>query len=323
MTSLFEKLYSEGKISEVSLTKIKAAESQKVISVHWDLKTLLYLGVLVTTSGLGILVYKNIDSIGHEAVIAFLALVSFGCYAYCCWKKTPFSWDKTASPSTIFDYILLLSCICFVILIGYWQFQFHIFGNRYGLETFIPMLVLFFTAYFFDHLGILSLAITNLAAWVGVVVTPSKILKENDFNSSSLIYAGSMLAILLVLLSTYSSTKKIKAHFAFTYANFGMHIGYISMLAGLFHFENSYLLWLFPLCGAGFYFYREAIRQQSFYTVLVISIYSYIAMNYIVTRLFFWKMGEQGFYFLCLYFMASATGMILLLIRMNKKLKAS
>ena len=52
------------------------------------------------------------------------------------------------------------------------------------------MVVLFFCAYFFDHIGILSLAITNLAAWVGIVVTPAEILKSNDFNSVTIIYTG-------------------------------------------------------------------------------------------------------------------------------------
>ncbi|HEX4850459.1 MAG TPA: DUF2157 domain-containing protein [Puia sp.] len=322
MTSLFEKLHNEGKISDISLTRIRLAEKQRIISVHWELKTILYLGVLVTTSGLSILVYKNIDSIGHDVIISFLGVLSVGCYLYC-WKyKLPFSWLKVASPNSYFDYILLLSCLSFITFIGYWQFQYRIFGDRYGLETFIPMVFLFFTAYFFDHLGILSLAITNLAAWAGVVVTPSKILQENDYNSSTIIFTGFLLAILFILLSKYSTTKKIKPHFAFTYFNFGLHIGYISMLAGLFSFNNLHLLWVIPLSGAGYFFYKESIRNKSFYTLLVFTLYSYIALSYVVINYLFWNMYVAGFYFTSLYFMVSATALIVFFVRMNKKLKA-
>ena len=45
------------------------------------------------------------------------------------------------------------------------------------------MVVLFFTAYYFDHIGVLSMAIVNLAAWLGLAVTPMEILRENDFSN--------------------------------------------------------------------------------------------------------------------------------------------
>jgi len=323
MSSFFDNLYDEGKISESSINRIRNGEMQKVLSVHWDLRTLLYIGVLLTTSGLGILVYKNIDSIGHAAIIASLALISIAGYLYCWWKKVPFSWNRIKSPGSLFDYVLLLSCLCFVIFIGYWQYQYHIFGERYGLETFIPMIFLFFSAYYFDHLGILSLAITNLAAWAGVVVTPTRILKENDFNNTTLIYTGLCLGILFVLMGKYSLMKKIKPHFAFTYTNFGLHIGFISLLAAMFHFDNSYMLWLLPLLGAGYLSYREAMREHSFYYLLMLTLYSYIGISYVFVTLLIRDLLDSGFYFLCLYFIGSATAMILFLIRMNKKIKAA
>jgi hypothetical protein len=66
------------------------------------------------------------------------------------------------------DYILLLGCLLLLILIAYLQFQYNVFGNRYGLATFIPMVLLFISAYYFDHIGVLTMAITNLAAWAGI-----------------------------------------------------------------------------------------------------------------------------------------------------------
>src|ERR1700759_1276870 len=138
----FEKLRNEGLISEESFLKIQSASSKKSLSVHWELRTILYLGVLMLTSGLGILVYKNIDTIGHEAVLIFIALLSLSGFFYCFKKKYPFSIHKVEPPDSFFDYALLLACLCFIIFIGYWQYQYNIFGDRFGLVTFIPMLVL-------------------------------------------------------------------------------------------------------------------------------------------------------------------------------------
>jgi hypothetical protein len=104
--------------------------------------------------------------------------------------------------------------------IGYLQYQYNVFGNRLGLAVFTPMVILFFAAYYFDHLGVLSIAITNLAAWLGITVTPAEILKDNNFNDARLIYTGIVLGAGLDVFSIVTKRKKIKEHFAFTYKNF-------------------------------------------------------------------------------------------------------
>ena len=178
---LFEQLHAGGHVSDASLQKIKAVQSNKLFSVHWEFKAMLYLGVLLLSGGLSILVYKNIDTIGHQVILFVIAAVCAGSFFYCFKKKLPYSNSKVLSPDSFFDYILLLGCLTFITFVGYLQFQYNVFGNRYGLATFIPMLVLFFTAYYFDHLGVHSMAITTLAAWAGIAVTPARILQKNDF----------------------------------------------------------------------------------------------------------------------------------------------
>jgi hypothetical protein len=185
------------------------------------------------------------------------------------------------------------------------------------------MLVLFFTAYFFDHLGILTLAITNLAAWAGIAVTPVQILKENNFNSGTIIITAIVLGIGLIATAMVSRLRDIKPHFAFTYTNFGIHLLFIAALAGMFEFENIYLLCFSLLVAIAFYFYKEAIRSKSFYLLLVLTIYGYIGLSYVVLRLIFdaAKGDMAGEYLAFLYFIGSAVGLILFLIRMNKKIK--
>ena len=323
-TIIFEKLYAQDAISLASLKKIKEQEGKQLVSVHWELKTLLYLGVLLLSTGLGIVVYKNIDSIGHQAILAFIAIISAGCFYYCVKTKTPFLREKAVTPNAFFDYSLLMGCLTFITFIGYLQFQYQVFGYRYGLASFIPMLVLFFSAYYFDHLGVLSMAITNLAAWAGLAITPASILKENDFSSTTIILTGLLLGVVLIVAGIVSKRRNFKRHFEFTYTNFGANLLFISCLAALLTFDGIYLLWFLLLAGISYFFYLKSFAEKSFYYLLLMSVYLYIGLSYVVIRLlFFTAHGEIGsVYISLLYFIGSAIGMIVFLMRMNKKIKS-
>ena len=322
-SDVFNYLEKEGLISPFSFEKIKDAESKKLFSLHWEIKTLLYLGILLLTGGLGILVYKNIDSLGHQVVLLFIASVCACCFFYAFKQKLPFSASRVNAPNGFFDYILLLGCLTFITFLAYFQYQYNIFGNLYGLGVFIPMLVLFFCAYYFDHLGILSLAITNLAAWVGITVTPVRILEENEFGSNRIIFTGMLLGIFLISAGIASCRKNFKQHFDFTYTNFGMHILFISVLAAMFQFYATYILWFLFLAGIVYYFYTTAFKERSFYKLLISTLYGYIGVTYIIVNLLSYiETFDMGAVYLgFIYFIASGFGLILFLIRTNKKLK--
>jgi len=69
-----------------------------------------------------------------------------------------------------------------------------------------------------------------------------------------------------------------------------------------------------------YYFYRQAIAMSSFYFMLMLTLYAYVGISYVVTRLLrFDNIGTT--YFIFMYFIASGVYVILFLIRMNKKLK--
>ena len=323
--SFFEQWQKDGLVSEETVLRIRAHEKEKLFSLHWELKTLLYLGVLLLSSGLGILIYKNLDSLGHQVISILISILSLGCFWYCYRVNQPFSLKRVASPNSFFDYILLLACLSMLTLVAYLQYQYQVFGTRYGLATFIPMLILFFCAYYFDSITILSLAIVNLCAWAGIAVTPARILRENDFNNETLIITGVLLGILLLCAAHFSKIKLIKDHFAFTYSNFGTNLIFISCLAGLFHFDAIYLLWFLALAGLCIYFYLKAVREKSFYYLMLACLYGFIGTGYVVIDLIFSKarMEINGGYLVCFYFIAASAALIVFLVRMNKKLKSA
>jgi hypothetical protein len=315
---ILEQLHREGLLPDASFNKIRIDEGTRLFSIHWEVKTLLYIGVLLLTGGIGILIYKNIETIGHTVILALIGAVCAGCFVYCERKKLPFSFNKVPAPNAYFDYILLLGCLTLLTFITYLQVQYTAFGESYGLATFIPMVILFVCSYYFDHVGVLSLAITNLAAWMGVAVTPLKIFKANNFEDAQIIFAGLLLGTVLVLLAHLSKTRKLKEHFSFTYLNFGMNVSFVSCLAGMFYFEDTYFLWFVPLAILAFYFYRQAVKLSSFYFMLMVVLYSYVGVGYGVIRLI-----SEVWILVLMYFMGSAILSVILLINLNQKLKAN
>ncbi len=311
-------LLAKGLITPENQTRIQMYETQKPFSLHWELKTLLYLGVILLNLGLGWLIYENIDSIGHGVIIAAIATVCIGCFAYSFRKRGVFSWNQVESPSPYYDYLLLLGCLTFVILEGYLQYQYAIFGSRYGLATFIPMGFFFFVAYYFDHRGALSLAITALASWLGLAVTPADILDRNDFSDSGLVWAGVLLGAILAAMAFGSEKKNLKAHFAFTYLNFGVHILFIASLAGLMALEQ--IIFIPVVIAAIGFFVWYARTESSFYFLIVALIYGYIALTYLVFQLdVSWDGG--AIYFYNFYFLVSCGAIIYFLLKYKKILR--
>ncbi|MCY7420844.1 MAG: DUF2157 domain-containing protein [Chitinophagaceae bacterium] len=320
---LFKKIHQDGLVDATTLENIEAHEKNTPVSVYWDLLTLLYAGIFLLTTGVGIIIYKNIDSIGQTTITLTLAVACVACFYYSLQKAPGFSRQQVQSPNVLFDYIVLSGCLLLLILLGYLQFQYGLFGNRWGMATFIPMVLLFAAAYYFDHIGILSMAITNLAACIGISITPLRLLQNNDFNSHSLIYSGVALGVLLIVAGILSVHQNFKKHFGFTYKNFGYHLFFVSSIAALVVFNSIYLVLFLFLCGAGFYLYTQALKDKSFYLLVMTTLYMYAAITYVVIKnlVSFDRQGDAGIYLILMYLIGSAIGLVLFIMKNNKKIK--
>lgn len=321
----FRRHFEAGLIAEESLKKVTLAETNRHFSVHWELRTLLYLGVVLLTTGLGILIYQHIDTIGHEAIITAIALGCAACFYYAVKRKPAFAWGKVQSLDTFYDYIVLLGCTLLVTLVGYLQFRYTLFGTHYGLALFIPMAALFVCAYTFDHLGILSMAITGLGAWVGVALTPLDILRNNAFDDPVFLLKAIALAVLLVLLGMVSSKKQWKPHFAFTYEHFGIHLFFIATYAEMITERPGHYAWFLLLAAGAGYVYWLAMRNRSFYFLTLMVLYSYLAVSTFIIQVWdeYVPKGDWTgiLALLFMYFIVTAILLILLLVRWHKKLK--
>ncbi len=317
---ILRELLQQELITHEDAEKIALFESKKPFSLHWELKTLLYLGVILLNIGLGFLIYENIDSIGHVALITLIGAVSAGCFWYSVRHRGPFSKGEVVSPTPFYDYILLLGCLTFLIMEGYWQYQYQIFGTRYGMATLIPMLLFFGLAYWLDNRGVLSLGITALASWLGVTVTPQDLLRQNDFNSETIVATGVFLGVLMATAAFLSERQDFKKHFSLTYLNFGVHIGMISCLAGMMSPGQAWAYFPIFVVAVAFYLWYARTRS-SFYFLTVTVLYGYIGATYMLFRLLDSMSGEFMVYLYLFYFMASCAGIIIFLINYKRFFK--
>ncbi len=315
---ILRNLLQQEVLTPESAEKIALFESKKPFSLHWELKTLLYLGVLLLNIGLGFLIYENIDTIGHAVIIVLIGAVSTACFWYAIRHRQPFTKGETKSPTPYYDYILLLGCLTFLIMEGYWQYQYTIFGTRYGLATFIPMVLFFGLAYWLDNRGVLSLGITALATWLGITVTPQYLLTQNDFNSAPIVHTGVFLGLLLTAIPFLSERQGLKKHFSLTYLNFGVHILMISTLAGMMALGQT-LLYFLLLCAAVGFFLWYARTRHSLYFLTMAVLYGYIGFTYMLIQLTESFNFDELFYLF--YFTLSCAGVIVFLVNYKRFLK--
>lgn len=292
--------------------------SRKLVSVFYELRIILYLGIMLFTTGVGILIYKNIGDIGHLVVITILFLLTAACFYFAFSKAEPYSNWKIRTSLPYYDYIVLLACLLFISVLSYLQFQYELFDNGMGTLTLVTSLFFFYAAYRFDHLGVLSLAITALASFWSISVSPQKWYTGEFLDSDSLYRTAIFFGLGLCISALILDKVGIKKHFTFTYLNFGGLVYLIGCLSGLFIDYDHYgvfLVALFAGCAAAAYY---AHIRKSFMFVLYAFVFGYIGLTYFLADV---VLDDAGIWFF--YLMGSCGGFIYMIIRFKSYFKRS
>ncbi len=308
-----EELYRKGFISEAQFKQIDPVVSGKIVSVFYELRTLLYLGILLFTTGVGILIYENIGALGHIISIGLLCITAGACFWYVFAKGGSFSVAQVKTPTPYFDYIVLLGSLLFISVQGYIQFQYQIFNDHLGWNTLITSAFFFFIAYRFDNTGILSLAITALASFWSISVSPQKwysndFLETANLHITAIIFGSSLGGIAMLL-----NMKGIKKHFTFTYINFCILIFFVGCTVGLFDsaIYGIYVLLIYAGCAFALFYAKQ---ERSFLFLLYAFVFAYIATTYFVVDWLLAEVPELIFY----YSMLSCGGFVYFIISYKK-----
>jgi len=214
-----------------------------LVSVRFEIRTLLYVGVLLLTSGVGVLVALHQEEIGPLAIAAGIALAAAGSLIWVARRAAPFSWGEVPSPSVAFDYVLLLGLLLVAADLAYVEVQFTVLGPRWAYHLLIVGVLYLLAAYRWDSRTALGLAVATLAAWRGLSVSlvPAMIGPgvAADLRASAIalgaLYVGA--AVLSVRLAR-------KPHFEEVFASTGLLLLLGGLLSGVLDDRQAWSAWL-------------------------------------------------------------------------------
>ena len=104
-------LFASGHLLEGQHAALSDIYLKKRFSLYYELRTILYLGVLLFTSGIALLVYQNIDTLGHQVIIALLVSMMAGCFWYVKKNQLPYTHAESQNLGALYDYVLLLGAL--------------------------------------------------------------------------------------------------------------------------------------------------------------------------------------------------------------------
>lgn len=316
-----QKLLDRGLLNKEQESKIRDYFSLDFFSLRNELLFLMYLSVLLFTSGVGILIYKNIDTIGHSIILLLMLALTVVCYVFSFKNSKGFSKHDIDFENPIYNYLVLLAVILSCSFMGYLQFQYQIFGTYFEISIFISAFIALASAYYFNNKSALSIGITALAMSLGISLSPRNLINNEIYWNERLSYYGLLLGVILVLWSIYSKKIDLKKHFDLVLMTFALHLISICCISGLIH--DFWILFVFFLAGSSYYFYNKSFELQAISVYIFTLLYGYIGLNIIIGRLLdygnFEDFWELLIIILPVYFITSIVLFVKAIRNFNKK----
>ncbi|HEX5002538.1 MAG TPA: hypothetical protein VFW78_08570 [Bacteroidia bacterium] len=281
MGNINKALFDRNAISESQFNFLESIRTEKLISVYYELRFLLYTGILLFTGGVSYLAYEHFGNIAHVcAMVAIAAGIVIG-FRFIGKFAKPYSNRQVTVDQPYFDYILLLVALLIISLFVYFQVYFDLVTLLVRWTSLVSAAILFTMAYRYDNRALLSMGITAFAATVGISLTPVDWVQGDWNRSVDLNLVCIILGLVFLLAGHLSATKFIKPHFRFTYVNFGLLLFYFGSLSGMFDsgFQEVYELIL--LISAALISF-QTWRLKEFLFFLYSNIAGYIAITYFV-----------------------------------------
>jgi hypothetical protein len=217
-----------------------------LVSVRLEIRVLLYVGVLLLTSGVGLLVVERHRDIGPLAIAGSVTLAAAACLVWVARQAPPFSWEAVPSPSVAFDYVLLLGLLLLASDLAYVEAQFTLLGPSWTHHLLVVGVVYLLAAYRWDSQTVLGLALTTLAAWRGVSVSlVSGSLGTGDVGE--LRPNALALGALYVAAAALSVRLERKAHFEAVFGNGGLLLLLGALVSGVLGSPSAWRVWLITL----------------------------------------------------------------------------
>jgi hypothetical protein len=211
----------------------------ELISLYWELRLVLYAGVLLVTAGVGALVVENLDRLGPFAVTAALTVAVGVCFFWILRKAPPFSWSEAPSEDLAFDYILLLGVLLASADVAYIEAQFTPLGPHWPWHLLWASVFMGWASIRYDSRVVFSLAMASFASWRGVSLS----FIERDFWSNfetSMRLNTVVCGLLFVGMGFVLRRAGRKAHFEPVATYLGWTLVLMSLLSGVLSVADSF-----------------------------------------------------------------------------------
>ncbi|UTW67454.1 hypothetical protein KFE94_04905 [bacterium SCSIO 12643] len=316
MDSPHKELYEKHILSSEQFEYLDKIKSGRLISLYVELRTLLYLGVLLLSTGIGLMIYIHMENWGHLVLILGLTVLEIACIYYISQHIPPYSNEVQKPPTPYFDYILLLAALVFVSISSYVLIQYDLIEPLIKWSSLLTSFLFFYVAFRFDHRGILSLAITAFAAFWGLQVSFTQWYHSDFVNLLSLYNTGIWVGALFALTGYGLYYKNIKPHFSFTFKSFGLLLFFGSIVSASFTSDYWVFYALVALISGISVAVNSWKRQEYLFFIMG------ILCGYITgTRLLFEILEDLPFELWLMYFMASTGGIVFMIERIIRNMK--
>jgi len=297
MQDALNDLEGAGILGRKQATLLRRIYSRELFSVYWELRLLLYAGILILTTGLGLLI----------------ALGSAGCFAYCLRRGGSFSSGQVAAPDAGYDYVLFLGCLLLGTFQGYLEIRYQVLAEHWSWWLLASGLFYLLCAHYFDNRLVLSLALSTLGAWLGVKTT----LLGGDMWNVLLRSNGLFFGAVLVAAGAAQYRLGWKRHFRPVHLHLGVNLLLAALISGIGYRADSpaYLAGLL-LVGAGSTLYAQ--RTRSFAFLLYAILYGYLGITIFVLERVRWD--TEGY---ILYFLVTAAALITALVTFHRRYRSA
>jgi hypothetical protein len=234
-------------LSEAQAAPLLREARGQLVSIHWELRALLYGGVLLLTTGVGLFLKENHERLGPTALASIIGLAAVACFVYVFRRSPPFFWGSTPTQHIAADYLLLLGVLLIASDLAYIETQFRWLGPRWPQHLLIVSLLYLAAAYRFDSRAVLSLALTSFAAWRGV--SAALPFAAGAHGAGPAVRANALgCGVLFVAAGILSVRLKRKAHFEGVWVTLGLLLLFGGLLSGVFQETGSdWPVWEIPL----------------------------------------------------------------------------
>jgi hypothetical protein len=303
-----EQWKEQGKISPEQHAHLAGLARGEPFSLFLELNVLLYAGVLAFVAGLGWTVSTWSAQLGDVLVLTILSTILAGCFWYCFSRAPEWSPGETSAPSPMFDYVLYLGSLVWLIELAYLENRFHVLSGQWDSYLLATAVLFFFLAYRFDNRFVLSLALSSLAGWFGLSISHWSAHQDPaTYRQYAILYC-----LLVGVGGTILQRRGLKPHFFGTYLNIVANVLFWALLSGVFNREG-YGLWLFALlivCGASL---AWGLRRRQFAFVAYAAVYGYVGISSIFLRDVNDQTAVLG------YFVVTGVAMLVLLVQIGRR----